>query len=167
MPRGLGAKSLIDGTWGWPASCSTRPPVQGQVRVRAAVVVVALCLAPALAASQSLGDAARREARERPKETRPPRVYTEADLHREGETPASAPAGPLAPSEGADATGTPSVKKEPEDPVRVQLDREAEARKAREREWRRLARTAQARLADAQRAHDAACGRGAVVPTGG
>ena len=44
---------------------------------------------------------------------------------------------------------------------------EAEARKEREREWTGLARVAFARLAEAQRDYDAACGSGAVVVAGG
>ncbi len=55
----------------------------------------------------------------------------------------------------------------PEDAVRAQLDRDAEARKERERAWRGMARTALARLAAAQAGYDAACGSGAVVRTGG
>jgi hypothetical protein len=138
--------------------------------MRAAVVIVALSLAPALAAPQSLGDAARKQARERSRQALPPRVYTEADLHGKGETPAGTPADLPAPSTRADApagTATPAVKETSEDAVRAQLDREAEARKERERAWRGLARAALARLAEAQRGYDAACGSGAVVLTGG
>jgi hypothetical protein len=138
--------------------------------MRAAIVIVALSLAPALAAPQSLGDAAQRQARERSKQTLPPRVYTEADLHGKGDTPVSAPPDLPATSTRADAhagTVTPAVKEASEDAVRAQLDREAEARKERELEWRRLARAALARLAAAQDGYDAACGSGAVVLTGG
>jgi hypothetical protein len=138
--------------------------------MRAAVVAVTLCLAPALAAPQSLGDAARRQARERSKQALLPRVYTEADLHGKGDTAASAPADPPAPSTRSDAhagTEAPAVKGMSEDAVRAQLDREAEARKERELAWRRLARAAFARLAAAQRGYDAACGPGVVVLTGG
>jgi len=138
--------------------------------MRAAVVIVALSLAPALAVPQSLGDAARKQARERSRQALPPRVYTEADLHGKGETPASAPADLPAPSTRADAhaeTANPAVKETSEDAVRAQLDREAEARKQRELAWRGLARAALARLAAAQGGYDAVCGSGAVVLTGG
>ena len=138
--------------------------------MRVAVVTVALSLAPALAAPQSLGDAARKQARERSKQTLPPRVYTEADLQGEGDTPASAPADLPAPSTRAKVhagTATAGVKEESEDAVRARLDREADARKQRELAWRRLARAALARLAAAQTGYDAACGSGAVVLTGG
>ncbi len=138
--------------------------------MRFAVVTVALSLAPALAAPQSLGDAARKQARERSKQTLPPRVYTEADLHVTGDTPVSAPADLPAPSTRADAhagTANPAVKETSKDAVRAQLDREAEGRKERELAWRTLARAALARLAAAQGNYDAVCGSGAVVPTGG
>jgi hypothetical protein len=137
--------------------------------MRAAVVTVALFLAPALALPQSLGDAARKQARERSKQP-PPRVYTETDLHESGDAPAAAPADPPAPSTGTDApagSATQSAKEKSEDAVRAQLDREAEARKERERKWRRLAGAARARIAEAQRGYDAVCGSGAVVLPGG
>jgi hypothetical protein len=51
--------------------------------------------------------------------------------------------------------------------VRAQLDREAEERKRRERTWRHLAGAARASLAAAQREHDAVCGPGVLVLTGG
>jgi hypothetical protein len=138
--------------------------------MRAAVVIVALSLAPALAAPQSLGDAARRQACERSKHAPPPRVYTNADLHGKEEPPASAPADRPAPSTRSDApdeTMTPGGKEASEDAARAQLDREAEARKERELTWRRLAREAVARLVTAQRGYDAACGSGGAVLTGG
>jgi len=138
--------------------------------MRAAVVTVALLLAPALALPQSLGDAARKQARERSKQPPPPRVYTEADLHENEDAPDTVPVDPPAPSTRADAaagTATQSAKATSEDEVRAQLDREAEQRKEREREWRGMARVALARIAEAQRDYDAACGSGAVVLTGG
>jgi len=138
--------------------------------MQAAVVVVALSLAPALAASQSLGDAARRQAGERPKQTQPARIYTEADLHGKEDTPAGAAEDPLAPSKRADAdavTATGGAKGESEEAVRARLDREAEARQERELAWRGAARAALARVADAQRGYAAVCGSGAAVLTGG
>jgi hypothetical protein len=138
--------------------------------MRAAVAIVALSLAPALAAPQSLGDAARRQARERSKQAPAPRVYTDADLHGKEESPASAPADLAAPSTRSDApdeTVTPGANEASEDAVRDRLDREAEARKERELTWRRLAREAVARLTTAQRGYDAACGGGGAVLTGG
>ncbi len=107
--------------------------------MRVAVVTVALSLAPALAAPQSLGDAARKQARERSKQTPPSRVYTEADLHVKGDTPVCAPPVRPASSTRAEAhagTANPAVKEMSEDAVRAQLDREAEARKERERAGR-------------------------------
>jgi hypothetical protein len=137
--------------------------------MRAAVVIVALTLAPAFALPQSLGDAARKQAHERSKRTLPPSVYTEADLHGKADRPASAPADLPATSTRADAhakTASPAAKETSEDSVRDQLDREAEARKEREREWRRLARAALARLAEAQHGYDPVCGSSAVVLPG-
>ena len=144
--------------------------MQGRVRMRAAVVFVALSLAPALAAPQSLGDAARQQAGDRSKRALPPRVYTEADLHGQGDTPAGAPADLPAPSTRADAhagTPIPGAKEESEDAVRARLDREADGRKERERAWRGLAQAALARVAEAQRGYDAVCGSGAVALPGG
>ncbi len=138
--------------------------------MRVAVVTVSLLLAPVLALPQSLGDAARKQARGRSKQNLPPRVYTETDLHGKADAPATAPADPPAPSTRADArAGTLSTgaKETSEDAVRAQLDREAEARMERERAWRGLARAALARLAEAQAGYDAACGPGAVVLSGG
>jgi hypothetical protein len=133
-------------------------------------VVVALCLAPALAAPQSLGDAARRQARERSTQAPATRVYTEADLRPKGDAPEGVPADPSATETRTEAAAVP-VASAPaltsEDAVRAQLDRETEARKQRERFWRQLAGAALARLAAAQREHDAACGPGVLVLTGG
>jgi hypothetical protein len=135
--------------------------------MRAAVVILALPLAPALAAPQSLGDAAQKQARERSKQT-VPRVYTEADLHEKGDPPASAPADlPAPPADAQAGTATRGAKQESEDAVRARLDRDAAARKTQELAWRGLARAAAARLEQAQRGYDAACGSGPVVPTGG
>ena len=147
-----------------------RPLVKVRVRVRAAAVLVALSLAPAFASPQSLGDAARKRAHERSKQTLPPSVYTEADLHGKGDKPASAPADLPAPSTRADAhaeTANAAAKETSEGSVRDQLDREADARKERELEWRRQARAALARLAQAQQGYDSACGSGAVMLPGG
>ena len=100
--------------------------------MRVPAVVTALCLAPALAAPQSLGDAARRQAHERSKQAPQTRVYTEADLHGKAHTPASAPTDPPATPTRADANAasvTSPAQGTSEDAVRAQLDREAEARK--------------------------------------
>jgi len=70
--------------------------------MRAAVVIMALSLAPVIALPQSLGDAARKQAHERSSQPPPPKVYAEADLHRTGDT-ARAPADLPASSTRADA----------------------------------------------------------------
>jgi hypothetical protein len=142
--------------------------------MRVPVVAVLLCLAPALAAPQSLGDAARRQSRKRTTEAPAARVYTGEDLRPETDTPAAVPseAGTVSPVGGE--TETAAVDAAPplpapatEDAVRAQLDREAEERKRRERSWRRRAGAAHARLASAQREHDTVCGPGVLVLTGG
>jgi hypothetical protein len=145
--------------------------------VRIPVVAIALCLAPALAAAQSLGDAAERQARKRGKEAPAARVYTGEDLR-----PSEADVAEADPPVAGEPEAVPSAAGEPasaaevvspppehvaEDAVRAQLDREAAERKQRERYWRQVAGAARARLASAQRGHDAACGPGVLVLTGG
>jgi hypothetical protein len=134
--------------------------------VRVLVVAIALCLAPALAAPQSLGDAARRQAGKRSAEAPPAKVYTDEDLRPAADEPAGVPsADDTLAADGADAAPPPAPAAE--DAVRAQLDREAEERKRRERTWRHLAGAARASLAAAQREHDAVCGPGVLVLTGG
>jgi len=137
------------------------------------LVAVALCLAPALATPQSLGDAARRQALRRGTEAPAPKVYTGEDL------PPKADASEAASSVAAEPEAVPPVAGEAaevgspppalaaEDAVRAQLDREAAERKERERYWRRVTGAARARLAAAQHEHDAVCGPLVLVLTGG
>ncbi|HYN03292.1 MAG TPA: hypothetical protein VE359_12665 [Vicinamibacteria bacterium] len=140
--------------------------------MRVPVVAVLLCLAPALAAPQSLGDAARRQARKRTTEAPAAKVYTGEDLRPETDAAGAVPSEAGTESPDGGETETTAVDAAPpapatEDAVRAQLDREAEERKRRERSWRRRAGAAHARLASAQREHDTVCGPGVLVLTGG
>lgn len=142
--------------------------------MRVPVVAVALCLAPALAVPQSLGDAARRQAHKRTTEAPAAKVYTGEDLRAEPDAAAAVPseAGTVSPVGGETETAAvdaapPTSAPATEDAVRAQLDREAEERKRRERSWRQRAGAAHARLASAQREHDTVCGPGVLVLTGG
>jgi hypothetical protein len=143
------------------------------MRVPAAAVV--LSLAPALGLCQSLGDAARRQADKR--SGRPPataRSYTDADLGPEqseavaGEARDGPEARPPTPDGGL-AGAPPPRAGDPaaDDPVRARLDREAEQRKQQELRWRLRALQARARVDAAKREHDAVCGPGVLLLTGG
>ena len=132
--------------------------------MRVPVVAVLLCLVPALAAPQSLGEAARRQAHKRTTEAPAVKVYTGEDLRPETDTPAAVPGETeTAPTD----TAPPPSALATEDDVRAQLDREAAERQERERYWRQVAGAAHARLASAQREHDTVCGPGILVLTGG
>ncbi len=137
------------------------------------LLAIALCLAPALATPQSLGDAARRQARRRGTEASAPKVYTGEDLRPTddaGEAVSSVASEPEEVPAVAGETaevGSPPPALAAEDPVRAQLDREAAERKRRERHWRQVAGAARARLAAAQHEHDVACGPLVLVLTGG
>jgi len=137
--------------------------------MRVPVVAVALCLAAALAAPQSLGDAARRQTHKRSTEAPATRVYTDADLSPKGDAPDGAPANLSAPRTplAADLPVASAPVSTSEDAVRAQLDRETGERKQRERSWRQLAAVARAHLAAAQSEHDAVCGPNVLVLTGG
>ena len=142
--------------------------------MRVPVVVVALCLAPALAAPQSIGDAARRQARKRTTEAPAARVYTGEDLRPANDAPGAVPAGAGTGSPVGGETEAAAVDAAPppsapatEDDVRAQLDREAAERKERERYWRAASALARSHLASAQREHDTVCGPGVLVLTGG
>ena len=138
--------------------------------MRIPVVAFALCLVPALGAPQSLGDAARRRAQTRASQPPPTRVYTDADLRTKGDKPERAPVDPSASEETVDAAAVPAAAvsgRTAEDTLRAQLDREGEQRKQREAFWRRQAGAALARLAAAKRDHDAVCGPGVLILTGG
>jgi hypothetical protein len=83
------------------------------------LVVTVLLLAPPLAPAQSLGDLAAREKarRDRDRKARPPRVYTDQDLQKEGDAAASATAGEPAANPGpppaSPSEATPSGESSP------------------------------------------------------
>jgi hypothetical protein len=145
-------------------------------RMRVSFVTVALCLAPAFVLPQALGDAARRQAQDRT--GHPPakaKAYTDADLEAKGDAAAAegeaetSSAASASPSDGGPQAG-PVLSTQPsasEDAVRAQLDREAEERKQQELLWRQRAGQAHGRLDAAKREHDAVCGPGVLVLTGG
>jgi hypothetical protein len=144
--------------------------------MRVPVVTVALCLAPALALPQSLGDAARRQAKKRTEQApTPAKSYTDADLHTGAtESAALTPAGTSPGTATAQSAAAPAVPpvasarpSESEDAVRAQLDREAEQRRQRERWWKQAALDKIARLERARQEYDAACGAGALIAAGG
>ncbi len=152
-------------------------------------VAVVLWLVASLAAAQSLGEAAREQARRRAAGTAPPKVYTNQDLPLRGlpdtaasETvlagggeegksslpwPTPPPAGQSSLIPPPPSTGLSPGSAATTDPVRAQLNREEAARKAQEQLWRQRSSAALARIELAQREYDASCGRGALVVTGG
>jgi hypothetical protein len=141
--------------------------------VRVPAVVLALCLGPALGLGQSLGDAARRQADRRAGRPSEAKSYTDADLRPEEPDAAPVDVRKTQPPASATPDRRPAVTRprprgdgDAED-VRAQLDREAEQRKRQELLWRQRALQARARLEDAKRGHDAACGPGVLVLTGG
>jgi hypothetical protein len=144
--------------------------------MRVPIVAVALCLAPAVAASQSLGDAARQQARQRATPPQAPKVYTEADLRPlddtvAGEDPPPPNPAPEDTTKGDEGSATSREASpgppETEDAVRAQLDRERRERQRRERRWRENARAARARIDAARREHSLVCGPGVLLLTGG
>lgn len=102
--------------------------------MRVPIVAAALCLIPSLTTSQTLGEAARKQAKQRVGEAPAVRSYSDADLRSEGEQP-----------EAIDATAPP-----PEEVVRAQLDRDQRERQQLEGRWRALARQALACVEKAQ-----------------
>jgi hypothetical protein len=138
--------------------------------MRVPVVAVVLCLAPALASSQSLGDAARQQERERAARPAPRKVYTDVDLQPPDDPAAGEDsAAPIVadeetPAVERDAAGAPV---ETTDALRARLDREERERKRRESSWKQRARAVRARLETARREHEVACGPGVLVLTGG
>jgi hypothetical protein len=118
------------------------------------LAAAALGMLPTLAAPQSLGDAARGQARRRSTHAPAGKSYTDADLHAQGDSiPETSP------------PTTEAAQRATETAQRAVLDREAAERGRQEASWREQARAALARLAWAQREHDATCGPG--VPLGG
>ena len=134
--------------------------------MRVPVVAVLLSLAPALAAPQSLGDAARRQARKRTTEAPAAKVYTGEDLRPETDAPAAVPGE----TETAAADARPHA-------VRLSATGGCRARAARPRgggaaeAGALLAAASPARRTrasqSAQREHDTVCGPGVLVLTGG
>jgi hypothetical protein len=112
--------------------------------LRVPVVAAALCLIPSLATSQSLGDAARREAKKRADPAPATMSYSDADLRSGAEPPEA---------EDATTEATPVARPTPEE-VRAQLDREEDERKQREARWRALCSQALARIEQAQNDSD-------------
>ena len=141
--------------------------------MRVPVVAVALCLTPVLASSQSLGDAARQQSRQRATRPEAAKVYTDADIRRRADPAAAeAPAPPdvTAEGDGQAPPSTPEAEGAPVDTeaeIRARLDREAEAARQREARWRARARLTRARLQVARYEHDVACGPGVLLLTGG
>jgi hypothetical protein len=146
--------------------------------MRVPVVAVVLCLTPSLAFPQSLGDLARLQACKRTAAApapAAPRSYTDGDLRPKEDgaatgTARTAPAESVTPHPALEADEPLGGQIEPqaaEASVREELDREAADRKQRELCWRQVGRAAHARLASAQREHDAACGLGVIVLAGG
>lgn len=150
-------------------------------------VAVALWLVASLATGQSLGEAARKQARKRSTGTAAARVYTDTDLRPHG-LPDTAPARPAsgvdtpAPVTVSPAAVTPLLLLAPTapswpptatdpaattDPVRAQLNREEAARRAREQTWKQRASQALARIEITQREYDASCGRSVFLVAGG
>jgi hypothetical protein len=137
-------------------------------------MTLALCLVSATALPQSLGDAARGQARKRGERSpTATKVYTDADLRSDAGETAVADTKAASSSESEPPGGVPAVAPPtgrdpaPDDPVRAQLDREAEERRQQELAWRQRARQALARMDAAKREHDLACGPGVLVLTGG
>jgi hypothetical protein len=133
--------------------------------IRVTLVTLPLCTVPALVAPQSLGDAARQQARKR--SPRPPaKTYTDADLHTRADgSERAAPVETTSPREPPDAVLAASPSRaDLEATVRAALDRDAVERSRQEASWRQKAAAALARLAAAHRAYDAACGPG--IPGG-
>lgn len=122
------------------------------------------------APGQSLGDAARQEAAKRAEagararrgETAKPLVFTDSDLtHSAAERPEVASASPASESAPATKAG-PSA-----DPVRQELDREAERRQQKESEWRAYMASVTKRFEAARLEHQLACGPKAINLAGG
>ena len=130
--------------------------------VRVSIAAALLVLAPALGQAQSLGAAATQAARERVKQPgAATKVYTDADL-RAGTDAETSPAA----SDAEDPAPAPNATPAP-DAVRAELDREAEARRAREKAWKSRARALRARLERAERDYGLACGPGGLQLAGG
>jgi surface antigen len=118
--------------------------------------VAALLLLPVLAGSQSLGSAARKEAKRRSQAPQSSaKVYENADLSSVG-TPPAQPESDVAPNPEGAADGD----------VRQSLERAESERRQAESYWRQRARLARARIAEAQSNYDFVCAGGTLL-TGG
>jgi hypothetical protein len=148
--------------------------------VRVPVVVLVLLSIPALVSPQSLGDAARQQAKKRAAPAPAAKSYSDADLPAKPEEQAPkapettpSPAAEMAGERPADsARGEAAAQRPPrrataqpgaalpmsEEEVRRQLDAEAAERKRQETHWRGLCRDALNRIEQAQRAYDTLCG---------
>ena len=145
--------------------------------MRVPIAVLVACAVPALASSQSLGDAARSAARKRAAPAAKP--YTDDDLRArhivetaappspaEG-TPASAPAETSAKPKSSQPTSPRAATSAATDPVREMLDREADRRRQRDQSWKEFALRSVDRLRYAERTYQAACGPQPVAMAGG
>ena len=160
--------------------------------MRVPAVAVVLWLVPTLAMPQSLGEAARKQARKRSAGAPATKVFTDTDLRPSGQrtegvsaettTEASAPAGgattalagsgeiPSTRPTLSDVQWPPSAPRPAataEDALRAQLDREEGARRGRERYWRQSAGQALAHIEAMQREYEASCGRSRLIVVSG
>jgi hypothetical protein len=146
---------------------------RGSVTVRVPPIVFVACLVPAIASSQSLGDASRAAAGKR--RTGTATRYTNEDLfsrHRaedEGaraessqEETTVAPTGTTAKPGQRRGSASSSPRPASTDPVREMLDREEAQRQARESSWRRSALWSVERVRRAEVEYRAACGQQAA-----
>jgi hypothetical protein len=134
--------------------------------MRVPVVAILIGLFPAHALSQSLGDAAHRQATRRAAQAPArdgARAYGDEDLHRVSGAASAEPAVAGTAGDSAGDEGSPTSATEAELAVRAELDREAAERQQREQHWRLVCGTARARVTSAQRQADELCGTGSRV----
>ncbi len=126
--------------------------------MRVPVVTILLVSVPSLVASQSLGAAARREAKRRAASTGLAKSYSDANLPERlgGAQPAETGPSPAPKEKAAAKTAGPQAS--PDEILRMQLDKEEAARKEREQYWRMRCRQALRSIELAQLEYDAACG---------
>lgn len=136
--------------------------------MRVACATMALGLCAAAAGAQSLGDAARGEARKRGSQPPAPTAsaFTDEDLRGRHVEVAPAPVA-TRPAPSPSKAASSSSAGPGHDPVREELDREAGYRHAREETWKRDVLARVARLAEAERAYRDACGPSALDLAGG
>jgi hypothetical protein len=116
--------------------------------VRVAIVAALLCFVPSFANPESLGDAARLQAKKRAGGT-PARTFSDADLASRDARDA-APAAPPVATGPAAQQATAAGKPTPEAAERAQLDREEKARQEQKERWRAISKEARAQIERAQ-----------------